>query len=139
MTLAQLIAEVGELRPHQYGTDHLTAWVNEIEARAVREVINRACGNDVEWTPYTYDQDADKTLQIPDEHKAVYETYLFARIDYTNGEIERYNADAAMQDSAWHDYAAWYRREHRPKSYEIAYAKCPDPEGTGCCEHIFWA
>ena len=77
MTLAQLIAEVGELRPHQYGTDHMTAWVNEIEARAVREVINRACGNDVEWTPYTYDQDADKTLQIPDEHKAVYETYLF--------------------------------------------------------------
>lgn len=127
MTLAELIAEVGELRPHQYGADHLTGWVNEIEARAVRDVINRAAGNNVEFVPYKYDLDAEKELKIPDEHKAVYESYLFARIDYTNGEIERYNADAAMYDAAWHEYAAEYRRENRPKSYEASHACCPDP------------
>lgn len=125
MTLAQLIATVGELRPHQYSTDHLTAWVNEVEARAARDVINRACGNCIEFTPYTYDKDADQVLLIPDDHKGVYESYLFARIDYTNGEIDRYNNDAAMYEAAWHEYAAEYRREHRPKSYEITFfAEC---------------
>lgn len=130
MTLAEIIAHVGDVRPHQYSADTLTGWINEIEARAVRDVINRARGNDEEFTPYKYDLDAERTLKIPDEHQAVYETYLFARIDYTNGEIDRYNADAMMHESAWHEYAAEYRREHKPKSHEIAYADCPPAEGT---------
>ena len=129
MTLAQVIADVGDLRPHQYSADQLTGWLNEVEARAARDVVNRAEGNDIDWKPYTYAKDADRELLIPDEHKAVYESYLFARIDYTNAEMERYNADSAMWASAWQEYAAEYRREHRPKSYEITLHQCFPAEG----------
>lgn len=115
MTLAELIAEVDENRPNQFDKNKKTGWVNEIEAKVVRAVINRAMWNEVIFNPYQYELDAEKELLVPDEHKDVYETYLYAKMDYTNGEIDRYNADAAMHSAAWTDYAAEYRRTHYPK------------------------
>ena len=115
MTLAELIAEVDENRPNQFDKEKKTGWINEIEAKVVRAVINRAMWNEVVFNPYQYELDAEKELLVPDDHKDVYETYLYAKMDYTNGEIERYNADAAMHQAAWTDFAAEYRRHHYPK------------------------
>lgn len=120
MTLAQLIAEVDEYRPNHYDADMKTGWVNEIEEKAVKTVINRAAFKAVEFVPYTYDLNAETELLIPNTHKDVYETYLFAKMDYINAEFDRYNADAAMHDAAWKDYAAEYRREHYPYPHETS-------------------
>ena len=115
MTLAEIIANVESNRGSQFDKDTLTGWINEIENKAYNQVINKAEGNDIEFVPYKYDLDAEKTLAIPDVHKDVYETYLYAKIDYTNNEIDAYNADANMHAAAWDDYAAEYRRAHMPK------------------------
>lgn len=115
MTLSGLITEVNTLRPNQFSNDIKTGWVNEIEAKAVKDVINRAQGNDEEFDPYVYQSDQSTVLLIPDTHKDVYITFLFAKIDYTQNEIDRYNADSVMHAGAWREYAAEYRREHLPK------------------------
>lgn len=115
MTLAELIAKVNHLRPSQYDKYDLTAWVNEIEFRVVDEVINRSLFMNHPYETYNYDEDCDKVLLIPDQFSEVYETYLFAKIDYSNAEIDRYNMDVAMADAAWDSYASWYRRHHYPK------------------------
>lgn len=121
MTLGELVVKVSELRPNQYGEDHMTSWVNAIEARAARDVINKAADtDDVDFRPYTYDADVGRELLIPDEHSMVYESYLMSMIDFANGEFDRYNADAALHEAAWQDYAAEYRREHMPKHHESA-------------------
>lgn len=118
MTLAELIAEVDVYRPNHYDYDMKTGWVNEVEEKAVKTVINRALFNKIEFTPYSYDLNAETELLIPDSHKDVYETYIFAKMDYVNAEIDRYNADAAMHDAAWREYAAEHRREHYPYPHE---------------------
>ena len=115
MTLAEIIANVEACRGSQFDKDVLTGWINEVEHRAYDQVINRAEGNELTFTPYRYDTDAEKELAVPDVHKDVYETYLYAKISYTNNEIDAYNADASMHAAAWADYAAEYRRLHRPK------------------------
>lgn len=115
MTLAELIAEVEECRGSQFGADKLTGWVNEVENKVVEQIINRAKGNDVTFTPYKYEADVETILMVPDTHKDLYETYIYAKIDYINNEIDAYNADAAMHAAAWDDYAAEYRRGHFPK------------------------
>lgn len=126
MTLAELIADVNELRPNQFTAEQMTGWVNEVERKAVEQVINRALGNDVEFTPYNYAESDTATLMIPDEHKDVYVTWLFAKMDYINAEIDRYNADATMHNAAWKSYAADYRRNHYPKPVE-SMGGLPDP------------
>lgn len=115
MTLAKLIAEIQTLRPSQYDEHQLTAWVNEIEAQTVDEVYNKAMFDQTEFTPYDIDLDAEKELLIPDEHAEVYLHYLASKIDYWNGEIDRYNNSAAMYGASWATFANKYRRHHKPR------------------------
>jgi len=111
-TLAEIVTACGELRPSVFGSNHITGWVNEIEQRVVEEVINRAKGNDVEFVPYNYELDSETELKAPD---GVYTAYVFAKEDYTLGDIARYNNDAAMAEAEFYDFAKRYRREHYPK------------------------
>ena len=124
MSLAELIAYVDKLRPNAYDKDVMTGWVNEIENKVYQEVVGRAMGAEEFYGPYIYDRDAEKNLLVNDAHKDVYVTYLCAQMDYANMEIDRYNVDVTMHQAAWQDYAAEYRRNHRPKSYETPIPKC---------------
>ena len=115
MTLGKLIEKIVEQKGQQYDAQILTDWVNEIEGQVVEEVINQAEGYNIAFVPYDYTQDAERTLQIPDRFQDVYINYLYAKIDFNNQETERYNNDVAMYNASYEAYAAWFRREHRPK------------------------
>jgi len=122
MTLADLIAYVDQIRPNAFDKEQETGWVNEIEHKVYDQVINKAVGNITnDPTPYFYDQNAETELLVEDAHKAVYVTYLLAQMDYANMELDRYNADAAMHQAAWQEYAAEYRRNHMPRNHELTY------------------
>ncbi len=115
MKLGELIEIIIDTRGQQYDEEFLTGWVNEIEGQVVEEVINQAEGYNIAFVPYDYTQDAERTLQIPDRFQDVYINYLYAKIDFNNQETERYNNDVAMYNASYEAYAAWFRREHRPK------------------------
>jgi len=131
MTLAELIAYVDQIRPNAFDKEMETGWVSEIERKVYEQVINKAAPTDAEtWEeyiapsdafhgPYNYEEDAERTLLVEDAHKAVYVTYLLAQMDYANMELERYNADAAMHQAAWDEYASEYRRNHMPRAHEL--------------------
>ena len=122
MTLADLIAYVDQIRPNAFDKEQETGWINEIEHKVYDQVINKAVGNITnDPTPYFYDQNAETELLVEDAHKAVYVTYLLAQMDYANMELDRYNADAAMHQAAWQEYAAEYRRNHMPRNHELTY------------------
>lgn len=115
MTLGKLMELILSIRGQEYGEDIMTAWVNEIEAQALEEVINRAEGVDLEHVPYCYETDADRELLIPDRFLDVYMNYLYAKIDFNNQETERYNNDVVMWEAAWNKYQEWYKRSHKAK------------------------
>lgn len=115
MKLAELIARAQSLKPSEYDKDEMTQWVNEVEFKAIDQVINRAKGNFLEYKPYKYELDADRELLIPDQFIGVYLAYISGNIDLHNAETDRYQLDAAQYDAEWNDYAAWYRRTYPPK------------------------
>ena len=122
MTLAEIIAYVDQIRPNAFDKDAETGWVNEIEHKVYDQIINKAVGNTaVDPTPYLYDENGETELLVDDAHKDVYVTYILAQMDFANMELDRYNADAAMHQAAWQEYAAEYRRNHLPKTHELTY------------------
>lgn len=116
MKLADLIAFVDDVRPNGYDKTIKTKWINEIEFKVIDEVLNRAEGIHMRFTPYEYDRDAERELLIPEQFTDAYEHYLYAKIDNAQNEIDRYNNDMTMFQSAWNAYAGWYRRHHMPKA-----------------------
>lgn len=124
MTLAELIAYVDQIRPNAFDKEQETGWVNEIEHKVYDQVVSRAVDAGDFYGPYNYELDAERTLLVEDAHKAVYVAYLLAQMDYANMELDRYNADAAMHQAAWQEYAAEYRRNHVPRSHELTLPHC---------------
>lgn len=115
MTLAELISEADKLRPNQYNTNQKTAWVTEIEGTIVDEVMNLAEGDSIEFEGYIYERDEEKKLMVPDRFSDIYISYLLAKIDFYDGETDRYNNDVILYQSAYDQFTAWYRRRHMPK------------------------
>lgn len=115
MKIAEILARVDDEKLNQYDARVKTAWLSEVEGMVVDEILNMAEGNDIEFDGYDYDRDFEKTLLIPDRFGDVYSNYLAAKIDYKNGEIERYNNSVAAFESSFQTFAAYYRRNHIPK------------------------
>lgn len=135
MKLAELIAKVEQTRPSSYDKNDLTQWVNEIEYQAIEQVFSRceqrvlslpcefcdkkdSCDNKPtleEFKGYQYDLDADAELMIPNQFIGTYTSYLYAKIDFNNAELDRYQMDLAMHEAEWQAFASWFRRNHRPR------------------------
>lgn len=125
MTLAELIAYVDNIRPNAFDKDVMTGWVNTIERQVYDQILSRAADYTGDtYGPYQYDLDAERELLVEDAHKDVYVTYILAQMDYANMELDRFNADSAMHQAAWQEYAAEYRRNHVPRSHELTLPHC---------------
>lgn len=117
MTLNEVIVQVDELRPNHFDKYQKTRWISALERQAVERVLSRATGDRTEYRSLNYDEDYDRMLLIPDAHADVYTTYLFAMMDFANAEMDRYNADSILHNSAWDAWAAEYRRTHIPRAF----------------------
>ena len=115
MQLAVLIAFVDDTKPNQYDDEMKTQWLSEVEGMVVDEILNKAEGNDIEFTGYDYNVDSERELLVPDRFTDLYVNYLHAKIDYHNAEYARYNNAVSMFEAVFNTFAAYYRRSHMPK------------------------
>lgn len=116
MTLAELIAEADQVKPNQFEKEIKTRWVSEIEQTVKEQILDRAEGSKGgAFAPYSYDEDQERELLIPDQYADVYIHYICAKIDYYNREFAGYNNAAALHEAALNDFAAFWKRTHRPK------------------------
>ena len=119
MTLAKLIALVKDTRPNPFSEETLTLWANEVEHKAYADVVCRALFDGTVFQELDYTERPDQKLLIPDQFGDAYLAYLYSKIDFTTGEVERYANDAAMFDAAFEEYSGWYMRTHYPNPYEF--------------------
>lgn len=110
-TLAGVIAEVDAVKPNAFDNDTKTRWLNEVEGRVQTDVMLLA-GPDV--LQYDYDRCGDWTLLVDPPHDKLYGAYLTARIDYANGEYEKYQNTMQMFNTFWSEFVRWYARTYSP-------------------------
>lgn len=112
MTAAEAIARADALRPNEAGTDLKYAWLNEAEAEVIRH-INRHEGRQLEPISYTAETGSTQ-LVLDGEWDGLYVYKLMAEMDMANGEMDRYNNDAARFNQTMQEWKNAYRREHKP-------------------------
>ena len=114
-TSGEVLQKTNRIKPNRYGDEVLTGWLSALDGRCVLETIGmEALG--LETPPaYTWPEDADTMLLIPDPFAAVYELYLVAMIDFHNREMDSYQNDMEAFNRAMSDWLAWYRRTNRPE------------------------
>ncbi len=115
MKVSEIIAAVDELRPNEYSASMKTRWLSECEGTIVDEVLNRAEGNNIEFSGYRYETDQEKETLLPDRFTDIYLHYIRAKIEFYDEETANYNNTVAIYQASYAQYAAWYRRNHMPK------------------------
>lgn len=106
MTVQAVFDQLYELRPAGYDESGLLARLTELENTIATEVHFE----EGPIAPLT----RNSTLRVGGSYGSLYLYYLLAQIDLNDMEEARYAADAAMYADRYQEYAAWYRRTHRP-------------------------
>ena len=123
MTLAEAIQRCDTLKPNSYTEPEKVEWLSRLDERIKIEVIDTHEGSeDIEFEKYTEDTNLFTTvLLVPSPYDELYLYWLQAQIDYNNGEINKYNNNISMFNSAYSGFTAYYNRTHKPLSCKFKF------------------
>ena len=110
-TLKDVIDEVDEVKPNPFDNDTKTRWLNESEGTVQTEVVLLAS---VDVIQYTYATDQNVQLLVDPPHDKLYGVYLAARIDFANGEYEKYQNTMQLFNEFFDEFVRWYARNYSP-------------------------
>ncbi|MBE6693385.1 MAG: M20 family metallopeptidase [Ruminococcaceae bacterium] len=115
MTVSEAIARVDTLKPNDISLDEKLRWLSELDGRIKLEVIDtHEGGGEVGFRPYTQDN-TDAVLLVPFPHDDIYIHWLSMQISYVQGELKKYNAAAALYNSALSGFKQYYNSVHMPR------------------------
>jgi hypothetical protein len=117
MKIKEIIDKVDEIKPNNIHEKKKVDWINELDGKAYEEIFSRAADYTEGFVPYQYGSHENVSVLIPFPYTDIYEYYLSAMIDKTHEEIQSYNNNTAMFNESYEKFAAYYRRNHIPKSF----------------------
>lgn len=130
MTIQEAIVKCDELKPNQYNHAQKVAWLDEIEKKIWNEVIEKRKKDEIEvenenengeivvekqpvltYNGYSERTPTDTKL-LADMYSELYIYFLMSKIDFYNGETQRYNISAAQFNQAYQGFVDGYYRTH---------------------------
>ena len=111
MTLSQVIQAVDEVKPNAFSNETKTAWLSEAEGMVQTQILLWASE---EIITYDYGADKDAELLVQPPHDKLYPAYLEARIDYANGEYNKYQNTMQMFNEFFSEFMRWFALTYRP-------------------------
>lgn len=115
MTIREAITAVDLEKPSVFSDANKRAWLGELEAMVVREIIKTHAGGETAEVPAFDSSTPDDTvLTAPAPYDRLYPLYLAAQIDRMNGELGKYNSSITLFTAAYGEYFNWYNRTHAP-------------------------
>lgn len=130
MKISDILARTDEIKPNQFDDNTKISWLSELDGRIfntvimthvhdlVKEtVIDEETGeetvNEVEPVFNAYKSE-DEELILDDVYADVYRHWLYAMMDYANGETERYKNSMLMFNAKYQEFANYYNSTHLP-------------------------
>lgn len=115
MKLNEAIDWVDRMVPNTMDAADKVKFISDVDEKVHLDIYSRAIGYTGEFNPYASPADDNTELLIPHPYDSMYLYYVSAQIDFFNKEIASYNNNMSLYTSMWNDYAAYYRRNNRPK------------------------
>ena len=122
MTIIEAIERVDSLKPNNYTQEDKIAWLSMLDGVIKTEIIDTHEGaEDVAFNGYGVDISRDTVLLAPAPYDDVYVKWLEAQIDYSNGELAKFNNSITMYNTAYSAFERYYNRTHMPRGTSFRY------------------
>ena len=117
MTIIEAISRVDNQKFNTIDQDQKVKWLSKLDYMVKTQIIDTHEGGEhVTFTGYDSDSDMHTQLLVSAPFDEVYLRWMEAQIDYSNGEIDKYNISITMFNTEFEAYATWYHRNHMPIS-----------------------
>ena len=115
MTLMEAINHLDAVKPNSYGQREKITWLSNLDGLIKKEIIEtHEGGEEVTFSGGYTEADLMKNLIARAPYDDIYIKWLEAKIDYANGEYQKYNNSALAFNEAYQRFARAYHRKHRP-------------------------
>lgn len=121
MTIRDAIETADRLQPNAYSEEDKLRWLSELDGMITREILQTHTGGENADLPVYSENDLNKSLLADDPYCGIYIHYLFAQINFHNGEFTRYNNAQAAFNTEYQAFSAAYNREHAPIGQTVQY------------------
>lgn len=115
MTTLEVIERVERDRPSESTRTEMLRWLWQLDGKWYEQMIATHEGGENVSMPEKYVDDAETELLIKPPHDEIYIHYLYSKIDYRLGEVDRYNNEIMQFNAEWLDARKAYHRAHKPK------------------------
>lgn len=116
ITINEIITLVDAVKPNTRTRSEKIIWLNDLDSLIKREIIDTH--EDYEYYPfsgYTSDSAGTTVLLLPAEFgRDIYRYYIEYQIDIINREYNKYNAAAALYQSALEELELYWHNHHVP-------------------------
>ena len=117
MTIIEAISRTDGLKQNSYTQKEKIVWLNKLDGMVKRQIIDtHEGGEELVFTGYTEQTPLDTVLLVPEPFTDVYQRWLEAQIDLTNGEYDKYNAAISLFNTEYQAFENDYHKNHMPKS-----------------------
>ena len=116
MTILEAINRVDTTKPNSYTQIEKVDWLSTLDGIIKKEIIDTHEGGEaIVFDGYDTNTELDTPLLVPAPYDDIYIRWLEARIDYANGEYNKYNNSATAYNTAFEAYSRYYNTHHVPK------------------------
>lgn len=119
MRIAEAVAQLDGLKPNIFNEAIKRQWLSEVDSFIVKlqseyvlSVAEQAVVDD--WDVYDLDTDGNTELLVGVPYTDVYFTYMSAKVDFLQSDIQRYNNSMVLYQKTYDMYAADFNRTHVP-------------------------
>lgn len=116
MTIRDAISTVDSLKKgNKYSEKEKIKWLSTVDGIIKKETIDAYEGSEkIIFNGYDEKTDPDTELLVEEPFCDLYIFFLLSKIDFYNGDYDKYNNDVMQFNEAKRRFVDWYNRNHMP-------------------------
>lgn len=112
-TIHEIIERVDENKPNAFSQKTKMSWIAELDGKIAADVFLMNIV-EVRQLQYRHPDDLESEPLVTFPHDSIYELWLGARIDYENGEYNKYQNSMEQFNAHYGNFVRWFASTYEP-------------------------
>ena len=112
MTIKEIISKVDRARPNSFTDEEKVKWIAELDGKIALDVMLMDIAEVQQFRYCVENMNVEPLVGFP--HNDLYELWLYAKIDFGNGEYSKYQNSMEMYNEHYGAFVRWFATTYAP-------------------------
>lgn len=112
MTIKEIISKVDRARPNSFSDEEKVKWIAELDGKIALNVMLMDIAEVAQFQYCVENMNVEPLVRFP--HDDIYELWLYAKIDFENGEYGKYQNSMEMYNEHYGAFVRWFGMTYAP-------------------------